>query len=345
MVDKQNIELMSLLKDMADTLDNKEYRDVIIPQMEAHPIYLNVTRYYETEQSRLVSDYHDAQVRGADESTLKKLHRRITLSDILRAAYVTPLGQAKLTGTFTSFSSFNGRATAEKVAMMSLPKSIKKYLYVEGDYNIYEFDLANAEIAAAAVVSKDEVLIEDLAHEEGIYVFLVMSALNLSLEASKEFRPHGKAAIIQLTYGARAENVIKRLIKQGMTEEKANRLVEFILERYKILWTYLDKVAHSKYIMFNGKSTKFSTNLIQPHKLPNYAIASVVACTMKEWTCLVNERYTVILTVHDSIWIKVKPTMLEKDVHEFIVESLNKAMHNNGLYLPNINVKQNKLGV
>lgn len=343
MTNSQDEKQNNLIDTLAKELDNLDYRNEVVPQMEATPIYFDSRMYFIGERGSNLLEFISTVTFKSNKKALRKVRRRIGLKDILRRADIDLAGQAKLTGHYQSFASINGRAMAKEMAMMSLPKAIKPYLYLQGEYHLVEYDMSNAEIAAAGVVSGDDVLLQDLARPEGIYRFLA----NLSMEKSGQngvLRKDGKEALIQLTYGANPTKVKERLKESGLSEDSANHLVNAITSRYEVLWKYLDNVSKSKNLIFNGDVTRFSTEFIEPHKLKNYAIASVVAMTLKQWAVLVNQRWKVVNTVHDSLWLAVPKSETLAMVHSFVVEQLHNAMEQNNLLLPNIQVKQNVLG-
>lgn len=309
-----------LIYSMSGELDIFEYRDQIIPMMEESKIMFDFASYA-TKEIPLVR--REVEKNPNDMKLIKAIELNWLLSNRSPDEY----GQVILNGRYESFSALNGRASAHELPMMSLPKIIKDYLYIEG-MMLIEFDMTNAEISALAWLSSDKVLKSDI--KLGVYEALktiIDSDLRIDIP-----RKVVKTMIIQLIYGASHQTVIESAMKvDELTTNIIMYSINLIENRYHQAWQYLDAIAKDPYINFAGKRTEFLSSDVENgwRTTVNIAVASVISTLMKMWAVeLVNLGLHVVNTVHDSVWLSVDDNTEFITLKTLVEEALKRVRGN-----------------
>lgn len=285
----------------AQYYDCTDYKEVVVPRMQSRPIYFDLMAYAFNE----IPKFRRQIQADSNNKDVEKLAAKITLKSFLKWSNVDCRGQVLLQGQYTSFASWNGRASACKPPMMSVNSRMKPYLYAPEGYRLIEFDIANAEPRALASLTGDSQLLQDFEDYEDLYAQF-STILGPSKDSNRNQRTDAKATFISLTYGRLQSVQHAELVKQGYLPNNVKALLETFNKRYAGTWTCLETLDQCKDLLFNGEWVTPGVQ-IKPLTKRNVAPASVVAMLMKQWAAVVETELNikVVNTVHDSLWVEV----------------------------------------
>ena len=208
-------------------------------------------------------------------------------------------------------------------------------------YVITELDFASQEFAIAAILSKDENMIE--AYTSGDpYLYFAKKAKAVPKDGTKAKykieRELFKSTTLGLQYGMGSKSLAIKLssdMGKPVTEREAEKLINLHKKIYPTYWKWLKKIdreyARKGFLLLPCGWALLGDNkqVLSVRNLPTQGGGSSVIREAVKWT--INAGIPMISTLHDSEYIISKKEDVESDIVEttdIMIESFNKVLNN-----------------